>query len=1518
MPRARGEAAKLGDHYEGIWTVDNLLDLLSGEAISLQPEPFDATEAEGIEFIKSLADGKAEYHSAKRQKPGIAWSLADLTRPHPNGHSILGDLFSKLALHKQAVSVFVSQTGANELLELCDRARRSASLTDLRGQLKEPKVLAEGFENRILRLCENEPGTALGRLKRLRVVSIDEQELLKRTEQKVAQWIYRRDGNKVEAGDVRRMLAEYITNHLGQAITKRELLAELEEHGLHLRVWASETSLLTRVSDLNEGYLRTVRDQLINGQPILRAEAKLALEQLTNGNGQKAQLIVGSAGLGKTCVMAEIVDQLAAAHVPVICLRLDNLPKVLTTESLGRELGLPSSPAIVLGGIANGGKCVLVVDQLDALSSVSGRNDHLWPVFHLLLAEAGRIPNMRLLLACRAFDLQHDKRLRDLTGKGHLAAMIELSLLDVAQVGSAVRAIGGNPARLSDRQIELLRTPFNLRLFLEGEPGTHSSFRSVKDLFDRFWECKVQVVRPFLQTAEAWHKCISTLAQALSSGSSSAPLDILDHVSEDAKILASHGVLVLENRRWRFFHETFGDYAFARQFAREERDLVSFLVEGGEQHLYRRAQTRQILAYERDRDRKTYIRTLGRLLAETKVRMHIKRLALEWLSQLDNPGEDEWQLIHPLLHDAALAASAVSVLWERLPWFDLLYRLGAWPKLLADERDQLGLRLTHMFGMDVMMRERSVAIANLFSPPQSDVSGWQNRLRLLFQFGQVHHSREMFDLVLACLEAGVFDDLDRRQSLLIHQLTEAMPEYAAEFIGRCLDRLGSLALTKGETNPFSDPDPPSGFRPKRYIRDSEIRSVAEKAPLAFAVQIAPRLQRLIAANALPPENGQTRDKIWRFLTLGAEHDLDDALLFSTARTLRRLAAEHPGAVEEITKGWAELPHRTIRFLLLQAWSGNGRVFANKAAAYFIDCPTALELGYDMMVGAEGTGRAAISREALQAISPHCADDLHTRLETSILSLGAAGGGEDGTLNRFTEFALLQCLLPQRLAPASQARLKELKAAFPDVALSLPVVTGVFSMEKSPPPVDFARLSDEQWLALFKENSKEGESRPHGRQSLEVWDILGPLSSHARADRRRFAALTAQMADDVFPAYFNTVLEAIGQNDDSEKASQSAPPVGTEELCKVILRLHNLPNRPCGGAICRVIFRNAHREFPPEILDLVGHYALNDPDPTPDSHEHDGKELVNHAINTVRGSAADAIASLLFKNPDLATRGLPTIEKLAQDAAPCIRAVTIHPLVALLNRDRESAVRIFQQICASDPRMWTSHHVEDFIFYATFTHYAKLQPLLRQMLAGIDEEAKTTAARQICMAAFQHPEAEVDLAAVLGGDKTCRQAAAQIYSQNHIHPTVRASCERHLMPLLNDADSEVRGSADFWNANLKVIVADGDWNFFRQYLETTSFAEEPGAALHQLREISAVPEDIVMRIATRAVELSQRDLPGRPVKAFRFADYTPTLIVRLYHQTDDDFLKTRCLDLLDAMIALGWNEAYVEIAKAERL
>jgi hypothetical protein len=64
MTRPGGEADKLGNRYEGLWTVNVLLDVVEGLRSSLTVEPYDH-ESAGIEFVLC---GRREAHTESSQR----------------------------------------------------------------------------------------------------------------------------------------------------------------------------------------------------------------------------------------------------------------------------------------------------------------------------------------------------------------------------------------------------------------------------------------------------------------------------------------------------------------------------------------------------------------------------------------------------------------------------------------------------------------------------------------------------------------------------------------------------------------------------------------------------------------------------------------------------------------------------------------------------------------------------------------------------------------------------------------------------------------------------------------------------------------------------------------------------------------------------------------------------------------------------------------------------------------------------------------------------------------------------------------------------------------------------------------------------------------------------------------------------------------------------------------------------------------------------------------------------------
>ena len=640
--RSGGEADKLANSYEGLWTIYQLFDLLHGEAVKLEPEP--VLDGIGVEFIKTLPDGQRHFHSVKIATPQNGWTVARLAREE-DGRSFLGDILDKAKAAPKNHGWFVSIVTANALRILADDARKSATLIDFLKVLGVADMnRRDDFRERIVPLCGGSEQTAFELLQRIHVRSIDQDSLTKAVEREIARGLYRADGVPMNVADVRRMLAEFILDSLRQTVTRETFLDRLAKENLRETDWAHDSEIQDRVNDRNQTYLRHVRQQLINGTHIPRDEAGAAFDFLTKQAGRYG-IFVGVAGLGKSCTTADLLVRLQEAGIPILAIRLDIQVTATTTRILGEQLGLPSSPVDVLEGISQGRPAVLVIDQLDALSLVSGRNQNLWMVFEDLINEVETCPNIKVWLACRDFDIEHDHRLRALVER-HRAHRIEVRLLEISVVKEQLRA-KIDPETLGERQIEMLRTPMHLSLFLESDSAGKPPFQTVQDLYERYWDHKQDKLKEQLGRPPQWREVLSCLCNELSRRQTlSVHADWLeDNTSrEDVRALASAYVLVKENGTYRFSHEGFFDYAFARFFVRSGQKVLDLLLEG-EQHIFRRAQVRQILTYLRGKEPTRYLEELGILLKTGQVRTHIQKLVLDWMRMLPNPTVEEAQIL---------------------------------------------------------------------------------------------------------------------------------------------------------------------------------------------------------------------------------------------------------------------------------------------------------------------------------------------------------------------------------------------------------------------------------------------------------------------------------------------------------------------------------------------------------------------------------------------------------------------------------------------------------------------------------------------------------------------------------------------------------------------------------------------------------------------------------------------------------------------------------------------------------
>lgn len=338
------------------------------------------------------------------------------------------------------------------------------------------------------------------------------------------------------------------------------------------------------------------------------------------------------------------------------------------------------------------------------------------------------------------------------------------------------------------------------------------------------------------------------------------------------------------------------------------------------------------------------------------------------------------------------------------------------------------------------------------------------------------------------------------------------------------------------------------------------------------------------------------------------------------------------------------------------------------------------------------------------------------LEYTIVGLSLSREGEHAG---WTECLLLESFGEQYLSEAGRERLAALRAKFPEQEKALPPRMNSLMVESAESPISLEatlQFTDEEWLRAMREFDYGWDSsRPSNKSAGSAVELSRVLQPQARLDRRRFAGLALRMEDSIRPEYFEAILDGICgfENlpaEEREKDNKDFEQLETDVVLSVARRLHRLSNRPCGRSICRVFEKLAKRSIPEADLEILAHYATDDPDPNADdwieSASDRKRDVANDAhfrgYNSVRGHAARTIEALLFADYSRSAVLLPLIRALVRDWSLAVRTCAVEALLPMLNHDRDEAVHLFLDACDGAAIVIGSHPFENFMRYATST------------------------------------------------------------------------------------------------------------------------------------------------------------------------------------------------------------------------
>ncbi|OPL16008.1 MAG: hypothetical protein AVO38_01750 [delta proteobacterium ML8_D] len=1508
-----GIAGKLGNRYEAKWLVRSLLDVIADKAHWLNFESVE-TEYQGFEF--AIGRGEiTEWHQTKMNAPSGNWTIKELKK-----EGVLKAFSNRFSADENAHCFFVSQDNAKDFRTLTEKARTANSYVQYAEILS--KVQKNDSFPQLKKEWRQSDEVVFNWLKRSYVEIIPERELDSLNESYGD--LYFHEGGKSAFPNLR----EILENHFNKTLTGDAVRSAIKSQRLlKFKEWAFDPTIQQRLNDETEAYLQTYTPFGAGGETISRAQTATLIDEILKSDGPELVLLTGVAGSGKSGIVRRAIEQFRELNVPHLAFRVDQYLSCGTREELGKKLtGRKESPVSTLKGTFPTTPSILFIDQVDAVSEVSGRDGKVKEVIFRLITDAHNFGGVRIAVVCRTFDLDSDPRLKSLK-KTNRTKQIDVPLLDwKADVEPLLKNKGVDLPSLNEPQRQLLRLPINLAVFLEID-APDFLFHSLSNLHEKLIEKKQRTITKERKPPWSLVQPLTAMCDWMSQRQRlNAPISVLDAYPNAVDILTSEGMIISSRGQVNFFHESFFDHIYARAFVNHDQSLVDLLT-ATEQHLFRRTQVRQILEALRQNDFQRYLIELSSVLSSNDIRFHIKTAICQWLNSVEKPNEQEFEIIsrfddqsgkfHQFFRNAVLSTHA---------WFDLLNK-KSWIRKQIDGDDKERAE-TMLWWLSNIAGQRPAKIASLLR------SWWgsdtERAERLLNWFGFVRRGKPDDDLLQLCEDIiiskpnDLFKDQGRnRIVMLLHTWGEKSPKRC----GRILHSLFEawFALNPGR-NLFERDE-------LKAIDTHSLAKIAEKTPLTFLQGTTDAIVRSIDMVVADGKSGGSWYSFNHRTYSGQRFGFDEFLgMYRSA--LKKFIQEAPETATIYLKKLDPHKHKCLMHLHLEAIQANPTDFGNRLPT-LVTNEMVFDAGWH---GADWLSFAHACHEALphlnsgekkvveQAILDHTPEiDLAIHALREINQMGETESfwtkeSIIRNLNRsgYEQWCIFETIGEELLSPVAQSRLYELRRKFPKEKIAEPRHAEAHVVGSPIRQAQCDRMKDSHWLSAIKRYDTE-EDGHRGRNFFDggARELAGELQAATKKDPARFSDLSLRIPDTAHTSYIEHILWGL--------AEAEAP--SDESLTQAVKRAHQHSDKPFGSDIARLLERHPHVAGDSEILEILIWYALNGEanENNEDSDEQnteretiDINTLVQRGgcrgINGARGRAWEALGSVLWHVPKAEDRAWQAIEiAFKKEALISVRCCMMKSLEPLFNMNKElfsESIRRLIILPDGTPHQYDAPrlsplitHTGVHIFPYIFHWLPELaDELTSKLLESGDETKELIGAWLVFRESFRN-DAYIDKANNLTSVSVDhRRLLADVAGDAIKWAENRHRAEALLKEFFFDEDEQVRRKA----ANAFRNVQAGEVELYRElaavFLKSPAFPDNGFSALHMLEYATCDVLDLVIEATQQVItDITEKgDQHGRcGTDVYQLQD----LLKREYTSSESNAeARKKILDLIDLMLS----------------
>lgn len=1494
-----GRADKQGNKYEINCIIYEMLKVLDETNYSVIIEALGTDEI-GTDILVTTFDGLKEHQQCKaRNASKEYWNISDLK---------VKDIFStwKIQLNRdnsRRVSL-VSPMACTFLYDLHNRAcNTSGKAEDFYSMqiMKSSKEFQKFYKSFCAEMdldCDKEVDVlkSIDYLKRIFYKQMSEYELEDRVNQNI-QVLFSSEQKVVCNALLSFVVVEDI---LGKQITQSVLCDYFVKQGIVLRLKDGDNRIAPRISEINQEYRQNFRP--LQGGLIHRKEFDDCIEVIVN---EKAAIISGSAGYGKSGCTEAILNYCEEKKLPHIAIKLDQRIPHKNCEIWGQELGFPGSIAHSIHCVSRNENAVIILDQLDALRWTQANSSEALAVCMELIRQVEYLNYERkkkiiTIFVCRTYDFENDNNINSLFKKQESSE----NAWEIVKVGDfkeevVKEVIGEKYEQLSLKLKKLLRIPSNLYIWqhLDREEA-YGDCLTTSHLIDKWFEqiCRKSVTAGLQQKSVNETK-INVVDALDRTGRLYVPKQIL-HVEEAGlDYLVSSEIITIQNNRVGFVHQSILDYFISQRMTEkyfDEQDIESIVGEKCMQTPGKRYQVQMFLQNLLEYDSSDFLLIGEKMLSSDGIRYYVKYVFYETLGQIQEPDDNIIQFVLDNCENEIYGKYLLdNVIFSRKQYITILRNQGVLERWYSEPKKKvLVFNLLQSIAPDLDDEDISFIKKHAFHDKNDD-----EQFMRCFLHDITQESEEMFELRMLFYE----HDPEYAKEVYIN-VKSMMEQFGTRTIRLISFWLQNKIKSQGRYV----------YRYEEELLDSDNSFLIDNGEFVFN-ELLPYI---------PKESGwEVKYSDWsgRYMY---KRSIERACVGLVKKATIALCSKSPERFWEYYEPYMGHGYHVFNEIILRGLAALPSLYSNRIMRYLSNDVDKNVFDYTSGAGDE----LGLVKEVLKIHGNNCDKEELLLIEDAVCRYISPNAPEwykrriEQNKQKVyppvywsfwgdLQYELLQCLPEERIGTKTKELLRVLDRRFHKVSSRYCNKNGHSGWVKS--PVSDKNISEGQWLQIIT-NRKLKNHGQHGWIEVKGGFIESSYEAYAsdfqsvvKQHPQEMINLVLKNKERVLPVFVDSLFLGV---EISEKLAEVDFSVLEKLLCEFPCDM----NSHRASYFCGIVEKVNDVHWSLEVMEQLINIALKHRNPEldkPNVTNLEDKEmkscdmLHSNALNCVRGNAARTIGHLLWEDRELFLRFKDIIDGLIRDENPAVRFASLYALWPSYNIDRAWAGEKIICLYESDIRMASFHDSKNMFFLLYPKYKERVINIIEKCFESEDKQLVEMGGYAVCEFYIRHAEFE---RIMLSAEAKSEEQVKAILDMAVIYLEIddyRETAKQIILTYKNiDTDVEFPLSRMFYD---KYVDAKRDREFLHEFMKAQVSRRTIYAFVNYLEEsaISIVDyADIIIQLCENVLQMEVETLREQ----WGIEDEISKLIISLYDETanssrmTDKQIAGKCLDLWDIM------------------